>query len=50
MDISKRKSFIKAIITFQFNYCPRIWIFHNRQLNNQINKISERALTIVMMD
>ena len=50
MDISKCKSFIKAIITSQFNYCPRIWIFHNRQLNNQINKIRERALTIVMMD
>ena len=44
MDLAKKcKSLMKAFITSQFNYCPLIWMFHSRQLNNQINKILERA-------
>ena len=31
----------------QFNYCPIIWMFHNRALNNRINKMHERALRLV---
>ena len=34
MDLAKRKSLMKAFITTQFNYCPFIWIFHSRKLNN----------------
>ena len=44
MDLAKRKSLMKAFITSQFNYCPLIWMFHSRQLNNRINKTQERAL------
>ena len=47
MDLAKRKSLMKAFITSQFNYCPLIWMFHSRQLNNRINKIQERALKLV---
>ena len=50
MDLAKRKSLMKAFITSQFNYCPLIWMFHSRQLNNQINKIHERALRLVYKD
>ena len=50
MDLVKRKSIMKAFITSQFNYCPLIWIFHSRQLNNRINKIQERALKLVYKD
>ena len=50
MDLAKRKSLMKAFITSQFNYCPLIWMFHSRQLNNQINKIQERALRLVYKD
>ena len=31
----------------QFGYCPLIWMNHNRSLNNNINRIHERALSIV---
>ena len=48
MDLAKRKSLMKAFITSQFNYCPLIWMFHNSQLNNRINKIQERALRLVV--
>ena len=41
MDLAKRKSLMKAFITSQFNYCPLIWMFHSRQLNNRIKKIQE---------
>ena len=50
MDLVKRKSLMKAFITSQFNYCPLIWMFHSRQLNNRINKIQERALRLVYKD
>ena len=46
MDLAKCKSLMKAFITSQFNYCPLIWMFHSRQLNNRINKINERALRL----
>ena len=38
---------MKAFIISQFNYCPLIWMFHSRALNNRINKIHERALRLV---
>ena len=34
----------------QFGYCPLIWMNHNRSLNNNINKIHERALRKVYRD
>ena len=38
---------MKAFVISQFNYCPLIWMFHNRALNNRINKIHKRALRLV---
>ena len=44
MDLPRRKVLIKVFITSQFSYCPLIWMFHRRTLNNRINNIHERAL------
>ena len=30
----------------QFGYCPLVWMYHSRGLNNKINNIHERALRI----
>ena len=38
---------MNAFITSQFSYCPLIWMFHSRTLNNRINKIHEKALRLV---
>ena len=38
---------MKAFITSQISYCPLIWKFHGRNLNNKINRIHERALRLV---
>ena len=50
MDFSKRRLIMKAFITSQFGYCPLIWMFHSRALNNKINSIHERALSITYND
>ena len=41
---------MKTFIRSQFNYCPLVWMFHNRTLNNKINKLHERALRIAYKD
>ena len=50
MDKSKLRNLMRAFITSQFQYCPLIWMFHSRQLNQKINKIQERALRITYKD
>ena len=47
MDSQKLRIIMKAFIESQFNYCPLIWMFHSRVLNNKINRLHERALRIV---
>ena len=44
------KSLIKAFIISRFNYCPLIWMFLSKQLNNRINKIQEGAIRLVYKD
>ena len=41
---------MKTFIESQFNYCPLIWMFHSRTINNKINRLHERALRIVYSD
>ena len=44
------KRIMKAFILSQFNYCPLVWMFCDRILNNKINHIHERALRIIYKD
>ena len=41
MNIEKKRIIMKAFIESQFGYCPLIWMFHSRSLNNKINLIHE---------
>ena len=50
MDLSKRKCLLKAFLKSQFNYCPLMWMFHSRELNNRINRIHERLLRLAYQD
>ena len=34
----------------QLSYCPPIWMCRSRKINNQINKLHERALRLVYND
>ena len=50
IDTIKRRVLMSAFITSQFFYCRFVWMFHSRTLNNQINKIHEKALRLVYKD
>ena len=49
MTKDKLRTIMNASFSSQFVYCPWIWIFHNRTLNNRVNK-QERALRLVRND
>ena len=46
MSTEKRRLIFKAFIISQFNYCPLVWMFHTKQLNNRINSLHENALRV----
>ena len=50
MKTKQRQIIMKSFIHSQFGYCPLVWMFHSRKLNNRINKIHERSLRIVYDD
>ena len=50
MNFTQRKVLMQTFIQSQFGYCPLVWMFHSRKLNNRISSIHERALRIVYND
>ena len=50
MDLKQRRNIMKALAESQFGYCPPIWMFHSRELNNKTNRIHEKALRITYKD
>ena len=50
MTKHKLRTIMNALFTSQYAYCPLAWMFHNRALNNKINKLQERALRLVYND
>ena len=50
MDFDKRRSLMNSFLISQFSYCPLVWMFHSRILNNRINKLHERCLRVVYRD
>ena len=41
MELPKRGILMSVFFKAQFNYCPIIWTFHSRCLNNKINSLHE---------
>ena len=50
MNIQKRRTIMKSFVTSQFSYCPLIWLFHSRRLNDKISSMHEKALRITCQD
>ena len=50
MSTDKLRMVMKAFIESQFGYCPLVWMFHSRTLNNRINQLHERALWLDYKD
>ena len=38
MNITKRRIFMNSFFNSQFNYCPLVWMFDSRSINNKINR------------
>ena len=38
MELPKRCILMNAFFKAPYNYCPIIWMFHSRSLNNKINR------------
>ena len=50
LKFDQRKHLLNAFITSQFSHAPVVWMFHNRKLNNHINRIHERGLRTLYQD
>ena len=50
ISFEKRRTRMKAFIETRFNYCPLMWIFNSRKINNKINSIHEKAWRLVYSD
>ena len=50
INVIKKRIIMKSFTESQFGYCPLIWMFYSRGLNNKINPIHERVLRITYND
>ena len=41
---------LNSVVKSQFSYCPLIWMFTSRYLNNALNSIHERASRLIYND
>ena len=46
MSTKKRRLIFKSFIISQFHYCTLVWMLHAKQLNNRINSLHEKALSV----
>ena len=50
MRVSKRKILLNSFFNSQFSYCPLIWMFYSRIINNEINWLRERCMWLIYKD
>ena len=50
LPFNKHRLLMKSFIESQFSYCPLLWMFHDRDLNNKINRLYERTLRMTVLD
>ena len=50
MSFQQKRIYLKTFIESQFGYCPLIWMFYSRRVNDKINHLHELSLRIVYKD
>ena len=50
ISIPKRKLLMNSFFISQFNYCPLVWMYHSRLMNNKSNQLHEKCLRVVYSD
>ena len=46
MELPKKTDVHECVFKAQFNYCPLVWVFYSRSLNNKINRLHKCCLRI----
>ena len=47
MELEENYMLMNAFFSSQFNYCPAIWMFLSRALNNKRKRLHERCLHVI---
>ena len=50
ISLSQKKKLVSSFFNPQFNFCPLIWMFHNRIIRNKINRLHGRCLHLLYVD
>ena len=50
INLSKKKMLMNSFFKSQFSYCPLVWMYHSRTINNKINHSHERCLGVIYND
>ena len=50
LPFHKRRIILKTFIESQFSYCPLVWMFCSKYMNDKINHIHERGLRLIYND
>ena len=50
LPFHRKRALMHSFIVSQFNYCPLVWMYHSRIINNKINSLHYRALRMVYND
>ena len=50
MTLEKKKIVMNSFFNVQSNYCPLIWMLHNRKNNNKIKYLHEQCLRLTYSD
>ena len=50
MSFKQQRILMKTFVKSQSGYCPRIQMFHSRNVNSKINHLQERSLRIAYND
>ena len=50
MDVPRRKQIMSTFFKSQSKYSPLTWMMHSRKLDNKINRLNERCLSVTYND
>ena len=50
INLSKKKKLVNSFFNSQIIYCPLIWMFQRRIINNKINRLHERCFLLLYGD
>ena len=46
MSTEKRRTLFKSFVVSEFSYCPLVWMFHTKELNNRKDSLHEKSLRL----